>query len=153
MKGRDAECLATLARLHAHGNKSDTFVLAEHEEIIQNIRVEREETRNAWAQLFGVRSNVRRLFLGIAIQFSVQMTGVSVIQYYSPRIFAKLGIDTQTALGLQSGNSVIALIGEAMWYGSSVLLGRCDLTHCLVWIASGSLTDLDDDGRSSSPTL
>ncbi|OBZ67895.1 putative quinate permease [Grifola frondosa] len=46
------------------------------------------------------------------------MTGVSVIQYYAPRIFASIGIDTTTTLGLQSGNSVIALVGEALciWY-------------------------------------
>jgi MFS family permease len=42
------------------------------------------------------------------------MTGVSVIQYYSPQIFASIGIDASTTLGLQSGNSVIALIGEAL---------------------------------------
>ena len=41
------------------------------------------------------------------------MTGVSVIQYYAPRIFDSIGIDTSTTLALQSGNSVIALIGEA----------------------------------------
>ena len=46
------------------------------------------------------------------------MTGVSVIQYYSPLIFQSIGIDTSTTLGLQAGNSVIALIGEALciWY-------------------------------------
>lgn len=40
------------------------------------------------------------------------------IQYYSPQIFASIGIDTSTTLGLQSGNSVIALIGEVLcvWY-------------------------------------
>jgi hypothetical protein len=42
------------------------------------------------------------------------MTGVSCIQYYSPQIFASIGIDTDTTLGLQSGNSVIALIGEVL---------------------------------------
>lgn len=42
------------------------------------------------------------------------MTGVSVIQYYSTEIFASIGIDASVTLGLQSGNAVIALIGEGL---------------------------------------
>ena len=55
---------------------------------------------------------------------SIQMTGVSVIQYYAPRIFESIGIDTSTTLGLQSGNSVIALIGEALCIWFIDRLGR-----------------------------
>lgn len=41
-----------------------------------------------------------------------------MIQYYAPRIFESIGIDTSTTLALQSGNSVIALIGEGLciWF-------------------------------------
>lgn len=55
---------------------------------------------------------------------SIQMTGVSVIQYYAPRIFESIGIDTSTTLGLQSGNSVIALIGEGLCIWFIDRLGR-----------------------------
>jgi hypothetical protein len=41
------------------------------------------------------------------------MTGVSVLQYYSPAIFAAIGFSTETTLLMQSINSVLALIGEA----------------------------------------
>lgn len=63
-------------------------------------------------------------------ELSVQMTGVSVIQYYSPQIFASIGIDTSTTLGLQSGNAVIALIGEGLciWY-----IDRLGRRGPLVW--------------------
>ncbi|KAK7684535.1 hypothetical protein QCA50_012482 [Cerrena zonata] len=118
MRGRNEEALLVLARLHAHGDVNDTFVVAEHREILKQVALEQEETRDAWTLLFTTKSNFRRLLLGVALQFSVQMTGVSVIQYYSPQIFASIGIDTSTTLGLQSGNSVIALIGEVLcvWY-------------------------------------
>ncbi|TBU22400.1 general substrate transporter [Dichomitus squalens] len=118
MKGRDEEALRVLARLHAHGDVHDPFVVSEHKEILAQVKIEQQETRDAWSQLFGSKSNFRRLLLGVAIQFSIQMTGVSVIQYYSPLIFQSIGIDTSTTLGLQAGNSVIALIGEALciWY-------------------------------------
>lgn len=69
MKGRDQEALLVLARLHAHGDINDTFVVSEHAEILQQVAVEREETRDAWTQLFTIKSNFRRLFLGVALQF------------------------------------------------------------------------------------
>lgn len=74
--------------------------------------------------------NFRPLLLGITLQFSVQMTGVSALQYYSPRkrsdqpssrarltsrlaeIFSALGFNSTETLRYQSYNSVIALFGE-----------------------------------------
>ena len=69
MKGRDEEALRVLARLHAHGDIYDSFVVSEHKEILSQVQIERQETRDAWTQLFTVKSNFRRLLLGIAIQF------------------------------------------------------------------------------------
>ncbi|KDQ49680.1 hypothetical protein JAAARDRAFT_616077 [Jaapia argillacea MUCL 33604] len=130
MQGRSDECHAVLARLHARGDLNDPFVIAEHREIIENVELEKKITQNAWSQLFTSRSNLRRLILGVALQFSVQMTGVSCIQYYSPQIFASIGISTSVTLGLQSGNSVIALIGEALCVFFIDKLGR---RRPLIW--------------------
>lgn len=69
MKGRNEEALQVLARLHAHGDIHDTFVVSEHKEILAQVQLERQETRNAWSQLFLVKSNFRRLVLGVALQF------------------------------------------------------------------------------------
>ena len=69
MKGRDAEALQVLARLHSQGDESDPFVVAEHQEILEQVRIEQEETKDAWAQLFTNKSNLRRLLLGVALQF------------------------------------------------------------------------------------
>ncbi|KAH9922482.1 general substrate transporter [Fomitopsis serialis] len=90
------EALLVLGRLHAHGDITDPFVVSEHLEILE--------------QLFGIPSNFRRLVLGVASS-SASMTGVSCIQYYAPTIYASIGIDTSTTLGLQSGNSVLCI-----WY-------------------------------------
>jgi hypothetical protein len=88
MKGRDGEALEALARLHAHGDVQDTFVRAEYEEILAAVRRDQMEGTAAIGDLFTNKSLFRRLVLGIALQFSVQMTGVSCLQYYSPQIFA-----------------------------------------------------------------
>ncbi|GAB1517462.1 hypothetical protein RhiTH_000510 [Rhizoctonia solani] len=86
MKGRHDDALKTLARLHANGNTSDIFVQTELADIEASIEKEREESRNAWSLLFFEPSNRRRLLLGVILQFSVQMTGVSAIQYYAPAV-------------------------------------------------------------------
>lgn len=61
MKGRNNEALATLARLHAHGNESDIFVQAEFEDIRYGVEKEQLETRDAWVQLFTNKANFRRV--------------------------------------------------------------------------------------------
>lgn len=61
MKGRNAEALATLARLHAHGNQNDIFVQAEFEDIRYGVEKEQLETRDAWVQLFTNKANFRRV--------------------------------------------------------------------------------------------
>ena len=69
MKDRNEEALLVLARLHAHGDIHDSFVVSEYKEILAQVQIERQETRDAWTQLFTVKSNFRRLLLGVAIQF------------------------------------------------------------------------------------
>ncbi|CAE7199104.1 unnamed protein product [Rhizoctonia solani] len=113
MKGRHDEALQTLARLHANGNTSDIFVQSELADIRASIEKERQESEGAWSLLFFEPSNRRRLLLGIVLQFSVQMTGVSAIQYYAPAIFQEVGFDAGKTLLFQSINSIIALFGEA----------------------------------------
>ncbi|KAJ7028938.1 general substrate transporter [Mycena alexandri] len=106
---------ATLARLHAHGDINDPFVVAQMKDIQADISKSKEIGEASWSELFTVPSNFRRLSLGYILQFSVQMTGVSAIQYYS----TTMGFSSTRILLFQSINSIIALIGEAA---------------CVIWI-------------------
>ncbi|KAK0438304.1 major facilitator superfamily domain-containing protein [Armillaria borealis] len=108
-KGRMEEAKLCLARLHAHGDVNDPFVTAQMEDIRADIHKAQDIGESTWSELFTVPSNFRRLSLGYILQFSVQMTGVSVIQYYS----TTMGFSSTRILLFQSINSVIALIGEA----------------------------------------
>ncbi|KAJ7137406.1 general substrate transporter [Mycena crocata] len=117
-KGRMEEARATLARLHSNGNIDDPFVVAQVKDIEADIFKARDIGAASWSELFTVPSNFRRLSLGYILQFSVQMTGVSAIQYYSTTIFTTMGFSSTRILLFQSVNSIIALIGEAacvMW--------------------------------------
>ncbi|KAK7451720.1 hypothetical protein VKT23_012399 [Stygiomarasmius scandens] len=121
-KGKFDEATAALARLHANGDVHDVFVLSQMEDIKADITKSKEDGAASWIELFNVPSNFRRLALGYILQFSVQMTGVSAIQYYSTTIFTTMGFDATRVLLFQSINSVIALIGEAccvLWVDST----------------------------------
>lgn len=110
--GRAEEGLQTLARLHAHGDTSDPWVQAEFEQIQDAITFEHEHEAKSYMELFTNKSSFRRLFLACAIQASVQMTGVSAIQYYSVTIFEQIGIPGDQTLKYQGISSIIALIAQ-----------------------------------------
>lgn len=65
-----------------------------------------------YAELFTNRSSFRRLFLMCALQASVQMTGVSAIQYFAPDIYKQIGIGTNDSLKYQAISSVLAILAQ-----------------------------------------
>jgi sugar porter (SP) family MFS transporter len=110
--GKTEEGLRTLARLHAHGDVNDAWVQAEFQQIQDTITFEHEHEAQSFVELFSDKSCRRRVFLSCAIQGSVQMTGVSAIQYYSVTIYGKMGITGHEALKYQAISSVLALIAQ-----------------------------------------
>ncbi|KAF9870734.1 hypothetical protein CkaCkLH20_11836 [Colletotrichum karsti] len=111
-KGRDEDMLKTLARLHSNHNVDDPFVRAEYEQIKAAISHEHHNEAKSYMELFRSKSSFRRLFLCCAVQASVQMTGVSAIQYYSPRIFEQIGIATDDTLKYQGISNGLAILAQ-----------------------------------------
>lgn len=87
IKGREEESLTVLAQLHSNGDVHDPLVLGEFHEMREKVR-EEAATTSGWGQIFRNADNLRKVMLGVILQFSVQMTGVSFIQYYAPRVYA-----------------------------------------------------------------
>jgi sugar porter (SP) family MFS transporter len=112
--GYNEKGLAILAQLHAHGDENDTWVRAEYSQIQESITYEHEHEARSYVELFTNRSSFRRLFLACALQASIQMTGVSAIQYYSVTIYGQIGISGSDTLKYQAINSIIALIAQFM---------------------------------------
>ncbi|KIW73271.1 hypothetical protein PV04_01403 [Phialophora macrospora] len=110
--GKPDQALKILAKLHAHGNEQDPWVMAEYEQIQASIAHEHEYEAKSYLELFRSRSAFRRLFLCCALQASIQMTGVSAIQYYSVTIYGQIGISGQDTLKYQGINSIIALVAQ-----------------------------------------
>ncbi|KAK2755881.1 hypothetical protein FQN54_005677 [Arachnomyces sp. PD_36] len=110
--GRHEEGLRTLAKLHAHGDENDAWVRAEFDQIQESISFEHEHEAKSYVELFKNPSSFRRLFLSCALQASIQMTGVSAIQYYSVTIYGQIGIEGHDSLKYQAINSIIALVAQ-----------------------------------------
>lgn len=106
------KALETLAKLHSHGDTRDPWVMAEFEQIQASITYEHQHEAKSYLELFKSRSAFRRLFICCALQASVQMTGVSAIQYYSVTIYGQIGISGDDTLKYQGINSIIALIAQ-----------------------------------------
>lgn len=104
--------LMTLANLHANGNTEDIWVRAEYDQIRDALAFEHEHEAKSVMEIFRNKSSFRRLFLACTIQASVQMTGVSAIQYYSPDIFREIGIPGGLTLQYQGISSCLALLAQ-----------------------------------------
>ena len=122
LKGRHEDALTTLARLHARGDTNDPFVRGEYDEMM--LKVDQEASLDqSWSLIFYDKVNLRKVLYGIALQFSVQMTGVSAIQYYAGQVYSAVGFE-KNALLINSINNVVALIGEALCILFVDMVGR-----------------------------
>ncbi|KAL9535821.1 MFS-type transporter [Sphaerulina musiva] len=148
--------LKTLAKLHAHGDENDPWVRAEFEQIQDMITFEKETEAKSYTELFTHRSSFRRLLLAVSIQASVQMTGVSAIQYYSPTIFAQIGIPGSETLKYQGISSIIAIIAQFCcilfidYTGRRWAMIGGNLGNCLTFIIASILLSKFPPGESNN---
>jgi sugar porter (SP) family MFS transporter len=155
-KGKMEQGLHTIAKLHAHGDIDNNFVRVEFDSIAEDIEAERETTAS-WTELFTERSSFRRIVMMCAIQASIQMTGVSAIQYYSPTIFAQMGISTVRTLLYQAINSIIALIAQFFciltidYTGRRWTLITGNIGNCITFIVGAILLAVFPPTRDNNP--
>ncbi|KAI9707873.1 MAG: hypothetical protein M1820_004479 [Bogoriella megaspora] len=106
--------LINLARLHAHGDIHDPYVVAEYALIQSQIAEEHAVKHKTYLDLFRTWPNLRRTIITMMIQASCQMTGISAIQYFAPQIFSQIGISTSETLMLSAVNAIIAFAGTSV---------------------------------------
>lgn len=68
-----------LADLHSKGDKNDSMVLLEYEEIKQQVYYEHAEGAKSYLDLFK-HGNPRRAMLGMSLHMWGQLSGVNVMQ-------------------------------------------------------------------------
>ncbi|WVR04202.1 hypothetical protein IAU60_001202 [Kwoniella sp. DSM 27419] len=129
IKGREAAALTSLARLHARGDENDPLVQGEFENMKVAIEYERQNAAS-WGSIFTNKTYLRKTMYGIILQFSVQMTGVSAIQYYAASVYQSVGFTANTSLLINSINNINGLLGEICCI---LLVDRVGRRFPLIW--------------------
>lgn len=120
-KGRWEEARMSLARLRGKkDNPEDEFVNDDFKEMQESIQEQAKAGQGTWAECFtGQPSNIPRLvyrtFLGCALQFLQQWTGVNYFFYYGATIFESAGIDDPIQTQLILGAVNVAMTVPGLW--------------------------------------
>jgi sugar porter (SP) family MFS transporter len=132
-KDRPEEARAALEKLHGDGT-NDEYIDLEFREIHDVIIADRTLNVIPWKAIFTKPTWRRRLLLGCAVQAFGQFSGINVINYYGPRIYESLGINTQTSLMIIgiSGSLSIIWCSLGLW-----LLDRVGRVKPLIFSAAG----------------
>ncbi|RVX66729.1 hypothetical protein B0A52_08922 [Exophiala mesophila] len=97
LKDRFEEADQTLRKLHAPQEAA-----IELRQIQQSIQADKHLETSWWA-MFTKRSYLKRSLLAIATTFSIQTSGILVINNYGPRLYSTLGFDTNRQFLYQIG--------------------------------------------------
>ncbi|KAF4907643.1 Lactose permease [Colletotrichum viniferum] len=108
--GASDEALQILGRYHANGDINDPLVRLEHEEIIENLRVDEVNSETKYTDYF-LPNNRPRLFLLVFIAIGTNWVGNGIISYYLSPILSTIGIrSTEQQAGLNLGLQIWNLI-------------------------------------------
>ncbi|KOC11228.1 putative sugar transporter [Aspergillus flavus AF70] len=111
-----------VVRERLHGNcLNGDFIQLEFRETIDTIKAEKQVAVSSWKEMIPRACWRRRLTLGMCAQAFGQLFGITVINYYGPRIYSILETDTGTSLKIIgiSGSLSIVYCVVGLW-----LLGR-----------------------------
>lgn len=158
--GKTDKALATLARLHSNGDTNDSWVQLEFQQMTQQIQDEHEHAASGYIELLKNRSSLRRLILVTAIQASVQMTGVSAIQYFAPDIYAQVGVNTNDALmyqGIGYAVSIVAQLCTIVFIDKTgrrwpMIIGNLVCSACFI-VTAAVIAHFDGAGSSLQNTM
>ncbi|KAJ5240842.1 general substrate transporter [Penicillium citrinum] len=124
-KDRHDEALATLQRLHGDGTpEKEQYIELEFQEIRDAIDAERATTKITWTSIITKPSWRRRLILGCGVQAFGPLSGINVINYYGTRIYASLGIDTQTSLMIIGISGALSIVWCTLGLWALERIGR-----------------------------
>ncbi len=120
LSNRRNDALAVLLRLRGDAQVAER----EAAEIAEQLRT----PQRGWHLFLENRNFRRSVALGVALQLVQQLTGINVVMYYAPRIFADMGYNTAsqmwftTAVGLTNVLATFIAIGLVDRWGRKPIL-------------------------------
>lgn len=110
-KDRHEEARVVLQKLHSDGTEqTEEYIQLEFQEIRDVIAAEREHANISWSTIFTKPTWRKRLLLGCGVQAFGPLSGINVINYYGPRIYESLGIQTQTSLMIIGISGALSIV-------------------------------------------
>ncbi|KEY74578.1 hypothetical protein S7711_10072 [Stachybotrys chartarum IBT 7711] len=96
-KDRDEDAAAILVKYHAEGDASSLLVKAEIIQIRETIHAEMETSKQSWMELLTTAGMRRRVLVTIFIGLFTQLSGNTLLSYYSGVLFNMMGYTSNFA--------------------------------------------------------
>lgn len=96
-KDRHEEARAVLVKYHAEGDAESILVQAEEAQIREVIKTEMETSKQSWMELLSTVGMRRRFLITIFIGLFTQLSGNTLISYYSGVLFNMMGYTSNYA--------------------------------------------------------
>ncbi|KAH7313705.1 lactose permease [Stachybotrys elegans] len=84
---RDDEAFAILTKYHAEGDANSPIVQAEMAQIRATIKLEMENSRQSWWEMFATKAMRKRVLIALFLGLFTQMSGNTLLSYYSNLLF------------------------------------------------------------------
>lgn len=94
---REEEAFAVLVKYHAEGDASSAIVQAEMAQIRSTIKLEMEHSKQSWLDMFRTAGMRRRVLISSFMGLFTQMSGNTLLSYYSNLLFNMMGYTTSYA--------------------------------------------------------
>jgi hypothetical protein len=95
-RDRDDDARKILVEYHAEGDASSLLVQAEMTQIRETIRTEMEVSKQSWMELLTSAGMRRRVLITTFIGLFTQMSGNTLLSYYSGELFGMMGFTEQS---------------------------------------------------------
>jgi hypothetical protein len=96
-RDRDDEAFAILTEYHAEGDASSVLVQAEMAQIRSTIKLELENSKQSWMDMFRTKGMRRRVLITVFLGLFTQMSGNTLLSYYQNLLFEMMGYTSSFA--------------------------------------------------------
>jgi Sugar (and other) transporter len=96
-KDRHEEAHAILTKYHAEGDENSVLVKAEIAQIRSTIKIELDNSKQSWLNMVETPGMRRRTYIAIFLGLCTQMSGNSLLSYYTNLLYPLMGYTTAYA--------------------------------------------------------
>ncbi|WWD03393.1 hypothetical protein V865_001445 [Kwoniella europaea PYCC6329] len=132
-RGKKERAQAILAKYHGGGDVNHPLVQLEIREFEEGIQVKKAQSVWNYYDLVNTRNQRWRMLMNAFMSFFAQLSGNSVLTYYLPSMYTKLGItSTDRRLLLTFANSIVSCTGAVAGSATNDMIGR----RTKLWVGS-----------------